>query len=176
MTGIMGQCSLTTRRARYRPLLLSLLVFLVYTQYAGAIPPTAPITNIQDSESNTSATQARLTEKKPAIPDTESSSTDLILVPRDQQAPDSSCVGSERQWNCMTNSWQRCAAGRWSVVMQCAAGTVCVPAGLTNDFKVQFGGQGAGSSSTASGGKRLDLSWPVVGVMLLAVVQRFAWA
>ncbi|KAB5572582.1 hypothetical protein GE09DRAFT_1282920 [Coniochaeta sp. 2T2.1] len=168
-------CSVAKQQARHRPLTFALLLSLVCIHYAAAIPPTTPSTHIRDPESNTSATQAGPTEG-PAIPDAESSSTDLILVPRDQQAPGSSCAGSEGQWNCMTNSWQRCAAGRWSVVMQCAAGTVCVPAGLTYDFKVQFGGQGAGTSSTASGGKRLGLSWPVVGVMFFAVVQLCARA
>lgn len=28
----------------------------------------------------------------------------------------SDCSGSEGQWNCLTNSWQRCASQRWSVV------------------------------------------------------------
>ncbi|KAI1660024.1 hypothetical protein F4813DRAFT_350710 [Daldinia decipiens] len=62
----------------------------------------------------------------------------------------SSCEGSEGQWNCLTNQWQRCAAGQWSVVMDCAAGTICTPAGLTNDFFVQFANGAAGPSTSDS--------------------------
>ena len=61
-----------------------------------------------------------------------------------QPSAGSDCTGSEGQWYCMTNSWQRCASGRWSVVMQCAAGTQCAPSGATFDFHVQAtGGSGA---------------------------------
>jgi uncharacterized membrane protein YgcG len=76
------------------------------------------------------------------------------------QSAGSACSGSEGQWNCMTDSWQRCAAGQWSVVMQCSLGTICTPAGLTNDFHVEYapgyggtpGGSSSGGSSTGGGG------------------------
>ncbi len=64
--------------------------------------------------------------------------------------PGSGCSGSEGQWNCMNNAWQRCASGQWSVVMQCAAGTHCVPSGLTYDFRVQADSQGSTSTAQAS--------------------------
>ena len=38
----------------------------------------------------------------------------------------------------MGNQWQRCAAGLWSEVMNCAAGTICSPRGQTVEFFVQF--------------------------------------
>jgi hypothetical protein len=40
------------------------------------------------------------------------------------QTPGSTC-SPEGQWNCLGTSFQRCAAGTWSVVQQMAAGTVC---------------------------------------------------
>ena len=172
----MRPCSVKTQQPRHWRLPFLLLLFIVCIHYAAAIPPTTSVTNTQgpETEINAYPLQAGPAEVL-ARPVTDSSSTNLILLPRDQQAPGSSCPGSEGQWNCMTSSWQRCAAGRWSVVMQCAAGTVCVPAGLTSDFKVQFGGQGTGASSTASSGRRLGLSWMMVGVGCMMVVWPFVW-
>jgi hypothetical protein len=69
-----------------------------------------------------------------------------LLVKRISVGQD--CTGSEGMWNCMTNSFQRCASGRWSEVTQCAAGTQCSPAGTGYQFNVGF--SGSGSSSTAS--------------------------
>ncbi|OAA81764.1 hypothetical protein LEL_01309 [Akanthomyces lecanii RCEF 1005] len=68
-----------------------------------------------------------------------------------QQSVGSAC-SDEGQWNCMTSSWQRCAAGRWSVTMPCAKGTTCYPAGLTHDFRIQHDGSvnGGGESPTTS--------------------------
>ncbi|KAI1345012.1 hypothetical protein F5Y15DRAFT_14440 [Xylariaceae sp. FL0016] len=79
-----------------------------------------------------------------------SSSSDLQpghpSLARREMSAGSSCSGSEGQWNCMTNSFQRCAAGVWSVTQDCADGTVCTPSGLNYEFHVDF------SSSYASGG------------------------
>ncbi len=74
------------------------------------------------------------------------------------QGPGADCGGSEGQLNCLGTSWQRCASGRWSVVMQCAAGTQCTPSGLTYDFRVQAtnnGGAytGGAAAMTARGGR-----------------------
>lgn len=78
----------------------------------------------------------------------------------------SDCAGSEGQWNCMTDSFQRCAAGLWSEVMRCADGTECTPAGLTYEFAVQYSGGGDGSGVT-SGSSRKSVGW---GVGLAVVV------
>ena len=89
-------------------------------------------------------------------------------------SPGSGCGGSEGQWNCMTDSWQRCASGQWSVVMQCAAGTHCAPAGLTYDFAVQANSQGGGTTATA--GSRLfrtSLGW--VFTLAVATVLVGGW-
>jgi hypothetical protein len=52
--------------------------------------------------------------------------------------------------------------------MQMAAGTVCTPAGLTYDFKVQASSTGTftGGASGVSGGRSLDLGY----VWVLAAV------
>ncbi|OIW31669.1 hypothetical protein CONLIGDRAFT_234714 [Coniochaeta ligniaria NRRL 30616] len=155
-------CNRATRQVRHHTLAVSLLLLsTIFAKYAAATPPITPFTNAHDSDKHDPKTQVQLTE---------TSSTQAVeeppaahnLVPRDQQTPGSSCPGSEGQWNCMTNSWQRCAAGRWSVVMQCAAGTACTPAGLTYDFKVQFSGQGTSSGSFAPRAVSLPLLWPVL--------------
>ncbi|TQV98477.1 hypothetical protein V2A60_007785 [Cordyceps javanica] len=79
------------------------------------------------------------------------------LQARQQQAG-SSC-SDEGQWNCMTGSWQRCAAGRWSVTVPCAKGTTCYPAGLTRDLRIQHDGSvnkngGPPTTTTTSPGAR----------------------
>lgn len=78
----------------------------------------------------------------------------------------SDCAGSEGQWNCMTDSFQRCAAGLWSEVMRCADGTECTPAGLTYEFAVQYSGGGDGNGVT-SGASGKSAGW---GVGLAIVV------
>lgn len=92
------------------------------------------------------------------------------LAPR-AEAEGSAC-SPEGQWNCMSSTWQRCAGGRWSVVMDSAAGTVCRPAGLTSDFATEH--EGVDAAGTTSGGPRgrggiavvfaalLMLSWAVL--------------
>ncbi|KAI1477642.1 hypothetical protein F4774DRAFT_186867 [Daldinia eschscholtzii] len=74
-------------------------------------------------------------------------------VERRQMSEGSSCEGSEGQWNCLTNQWQRCASGQWSAVVDCAAGTMCTPSGLTDDFSVQFANGAAGPSTSGSKGR-----------------------
>lgn len=60
----------------------------------------------------------------------------------------SSC-SEEGQWYCMESSFQRCASGQWSAVMQCAAGTQCSPSGQSYEFHVDFWNGGASSSSSS---------------------------
>ncbi|KAK4450785.1 hypothetical protein QBC34DRAFT_459940 [Podospora aff. communis PSN243] len=69
----------------------------------------------------------------------------------------SPCVPEmEGIWNCMVSQWQRCAQGRWSVVMPCKDGTVCAPVGVSFAMKVaaegpQNGGNGAMSRGQDGG-------------------------
>lgn len=95
------------------------------------------------------------------------------LRPRaDSQVTGSDCSGSEGQWNCMTDSFQRCAAGLWSEVMQCAEGTQCTPSGLTYEFAVQYSGGGDGSG-VSSGAPGTYVRW-VAGVLGgIAVLMMF---
>ncbi|CAJ2501567.1 Uu.00g044200.m01.CDS01 [Anthostomella pinea] len=89
-------------------------------------------------------------------------------ITRRQNSAGSSCEGSEGQWNCMTNTWQRCAAGQWSVVMDCAQGTVCAPSGLSYDFHVEFDNSGSstsGTTGTAGGGTGRLISWWLVAAL-----------
>ncbi|KAK0392579.1 hypothetical protein NLU13_2074 [Sarocladium strictum] len=58
----------------------------------------------------------------------------------------------EGQWNCMTTTWQRCASGVWSVEMQMASGTRCVPSGFTDDFRIEHDGTVNGEGGTGDGG------------------------
>ncbi|KAK7969543.1 hypothetical protein PG988_008616 [Apiospora saccharicola] len=82
----------------------------------------------------------------------------------------SSC-SEEGQWNCMGSSWQRCAAGRWSSVVQCAPGTHCTPNGLTDDMDAENGTDSSDNSSdssdgsSTSGGRPTSDSTPTAGVL-----------
>lgn len=63
----------------------------------------------------------------------------------------------EGQWNCMPDTWQRCAAGKWSQVMDLAEGTICTPEGLTEDITIEHdgsvnGGDSGGDDSGNDGG------------------------
>ncbi|KAK3390770.1 hypothetical protein B0H63DRAFT_466444 [Podospora didyma] len=90
-----------------------------------------------------------LQRKPTAIPEQHQQA---IIIPRAQSAG-SKCPGSEGQWNCMGTSWQRCAAGQWSVEMKCAAGTRCAPSGFTYDFRVEDSrSNGANGVVTSAGG------------------------
>lgn len=157
-------------QARQHPVTFSLLLlFSMFAQYAAAAPSITSAGHSPDSgKQSGSTTQAQLTEGS-FLNGVRTSSSAQSLIPRDQQTPGSSCPGSEGQWNCMSNSWQRCAAGKWSVVMQCAAETACVPAGFTYDFKVQFSGQSTGTGSSAIRGKPLELLWPLLLVAAVSI-------
>jgi hypothetical protein len=74
--------------------------------------------------------------------------TSGLLVKRISVGQD--CEGSEGMWNCMTNSFQRCASGRWSEVMQCSSGTQCSPVGTGYQFNVGFSGSSTVYSSNAN--------------------------
>ncbi|PHH86960.1 hypothetical protein CDD83_9490 [Cordyceps sp. RAO-2017] len=89
----------------------------------------------------------------------------------------------EGQWNCMTDSWQRCAAGRWSSVVKCAPGTICTPSGLIADLGVEHGGGGApgGNDGRTGGNGRgpVSLGRPArgsasAGLLALAVLSCLA--
>lgn len=150
-------CTDPVRPHRHHITILLLLLLSYCAQNTLATPSTISVAKTNSLEiPDTQIDQA----ESASIRGTKSSSPDLALPHRDQQTPGLSCPGSEGQWNCMTNSWQRCAAGRWSLVMQCAAGTACVPSGLTYDFKVQFSGQGTVSRSSAL--RRKQLVWPLL--------------
>ncbi|KAI1761377.1 hypothetical protein GGR53DRAFT_29015 [Hypoxylon sp. FL1150] len=93
-------------------------------------------------------------------------------VEKRQMSAGSSCDGSEGQWNCLTNQWQRCAAGQWSVVVDCAEGTICSPSGLTYDFAVQFanGAAGGPGPSTSDGVPRLVVDWMAPKALIILSV------
>lgn len=83
---------------------------------------------------------------------------DHHIEPRQQQSAGSSC-SDEGQWNCMTSSWQRCAAGRWSVVMQCARGTTCRPAGLAREMRIQHDGSVSSNGGPPTTSRGARSSW-----------------
>jgi hypothetical protein len=93
----------------------------------------------------------------------------ITFLAASPQTERSNC-GSEGQWNCMTDRWQRCASGKWSVIMRMSTGTVCVPEGLTNDFRTQASTvrvSTGGTSSRAGGGVRSSqLVWTMVGLCI----------
>ncbi|RGP66514.1 extracellular protein [Fusarium longipes] len=65
---------------------------------------------------------------------------DNKLIQRDEE--EGSGCSTEGQWHCMTNSFQRCAGGHWSMKMAMAEGTKCVPAGYTDDFNFRIEREG----------------------------------
>ncbi|KAI1333250.1 hypothetical protein F5Y16DRAFT_7832 [Xylariaceae sp. FL0255] len=69
------------------------------------------------------------------------------IEPRQSMTAGDSCDGSEGEWNCMVDSFQRCASGVWSFVQDCAAGTQCSPAGLTYEFYVEYADEDNDSTS-----------------------------
>lgn len=77
------------------------------------------------------------------------------VVRRDE--PVGGSCSPEGQWNCMPDTWQRCAAGQWSEVMHLADGTRCTPEGLTEEVDIEHdgsvdGGEAGGGSGSQSGG------------------------
>ncbi|KAI3323404.1 hypothetical protein HD806DRAFT_84997 [Xylariaceae sp. AK1471] len=93
-----------------------------------------------------------LTTSTSASPDPITRENSKHLERRQQMSVGSSCTGSEGQWNCMTNSFQRCGSGLWSAAQQCAAGTQCSPSGLTYEFHVDFANGYLGAAPPTSGG------------------------
>ncbi|KAI0442517.1 hypothetical protein F4803DRAFT_519311 [Xylaria telfairii] len=96
---------------------------------------------------------------------------------RQEMSVGSSCAGAEGQWNCMTNSFQRCGSGQWSEVQQCALGTKCSPSGLTYQFHVDFADGYLGAApppQSTSGGTRIGdelVGWCLLsGLGLLTVM------
>ena len=71
---------------------------------------------------------------------------------RRRSQPEGAECSPEGQWNCMPDSWQRCASGRWSVVMDLAEGTVCTPQGLVDDVTIEHDGSVNGNGGGNSGG------------------------
>lgn len=109
------------------------------------------------SPTPTSPEQPAASEQLPDLPQ---NVTDEITHLAGSPQPTGVGCSPEGQWNCMGNQWQRCASGRWSVIMACAAGTACVPLGLTNDFRIQSTTvvvyTGGGSGSAGAHGKVVD--------------------
>ena len=97
----------------------------------------------------------------------------IIHATGSEMSVGSDCSGSEGQWNCLTNSWQRCASQRWSVVMQCADGTICSPSGLSYDFHVEASNSGGTSSGGGVGNAARGYGWPkqwLAGISLVTVL------
>jgi hypothetical protein len=86
-----------------------------------------------------------------------------ILIQRATVGQD--CTGSEGMWNCMSNSFQRCASGRWSEVMQCAAGTQCSPSGTGYQFNIGFSGAGTTAYTSGTTSKA-----PILGARLVEYI------
>lgn len=76
------------------------------------------------------------------------------LLLRRNETVGSSC-DSEGQWNCMTDSWQRCASGEWSKVVDCADGTRCEPSGQSMEFRIRFD-NGTTTTSSSDNGSSSD--------------------
>ncbi|KAK8114923.1 hypothetical protein PG999_006992 [Apiospora kogelbergensis] len=70
-------------------------------------------------------------------------------IAKREMDPGSSC-SDEGQWNCMGDSWQRCATGHWSNVVKCAPGTKCTPNGLTDDLNVENATESSDSNTDSS--------------------------
>ncbi|KAH7163191.1 hypothetical protein B0J13DRAFT_601738 [Dactylonectria estremocensis] len=92
------------------------------------------------------------------------------LVRRAEDAG-SSC-DSEGQWNCMTDSWQRCASGEWSKEIQCAEGTRCTPLGLTDNFTVEHD---ANATETGTSGSSVGPQTLMDGRVVLAISGLWAF-
>lgn len=94
------------------------------------------------------------------------------LFQRDEEA--GSGCSTEGQWHCMTNSFQRCAGGHWSIKMAMAEGTKCEPAGYTDDynFRIEHDGQGNGdgrAEGQSSRGSNLGSRASVSGITIVAI-------
>ncbi|KAK5990801.1 hypothetical protein PT974_09074 [Cladobotryum mycophilum] len=63
------------------------------------------------------------------------SATDSVHV---DVGPVGAVCSPEGLWNCLEQSWQRCASGQWSVVVRCSNGTICQPLGLTDNLSIRY--------------------------------------
>ena len=61
------------------------------------------------------------------------------IVARGEMKVGSSC-SDEGQWNCMGDSWQRCAAGVWTKTVPTADNIRCSPVGLADDVDLKHPG------------------------------------
>ncbi|KAL6869289.1 hypothetical protein ACO1O0_000613 [Amphichorda felina] len=97
---------------------------------------------------------------------------------RRAQAEGSEC-SPEGQWNCMPDSWQRCASGRWSPAMDLAEGTACTPQGLVDDVTIEHdgsvNGDGDGDDDGDGGDSFSGASRGSMGMCLVLTVS-VAWA
>ncbi|RGP64036.1 extracellular protein [Fusarium sporotrichioides] len=109
-----------------------------------------------------------------------SPNSDNKLIQRDEE--EGSGCSTEGQWHCMTNSFQRCAEGHWSMKMNMAEGTKCVPAGYTDDFNFRIEHEGNGDQNeenrsdenTSNGGASLGV-WNSNSGLAVALVSSL-WA
>ncbi|KAG8167268.1 hypothetical protein KVR01_002957 [Diaporthe batatas] len=69
---------------------------------------------------------------------TNDTDTAPLVIRGDTMEVGSPCPELEGEWNCMVTSFQRCASGRWSIVLNTAHGTVCEPEGFSHDFQPAF--------------------------------------
>ncbi|CAH0049866.1 unnamed protein product [Clonostachys solani] len=85
----------------------------------------------------------------------------------------------EGQWNCMPRTWQRCADGKWSQVMNLSDGTICTPAGLTEEITIEHDGSvngtDGGSSRRTSDATRNSVSRLLV-LWVLAMLIQWGWS
>ncbi|CAJ0546043.1 Ff.00g095160.m01.CDS01 [Fusarium sp. VM40] len=101
--------------------------------------------------------------------------THITLLRRDEEV--GSGCSTEGQWHCMTNSFQRCAGGHWSMKMAMAEGTKCVPGGYTDDYNFRIERDGdnddedrnRSSESQSSDGASLKDSYTVGGAALVVI-------
>ncbi|KAI1802762.1 hypothetical protein F4811DRAFT_380665 [Daldinia bambusicola] len=136
-----------SRNRRPRPILAMLLIHILFMciPFISATPTISP-SQLSSALDFSDSAEITLSQSR------HGNST----IERKQMSEGSSCDDSEGQWNCLTDRWQRCAAGKWSAVVDCAPGTICTPSGLTDDLSVQFE-NGAAGPSTSDGTRRFEV-------------------
>ncbi|KAF5671738.1 hypothetical protein FHETE_3951 [Fusarium heterosporum] len=118
-----------------------------------------------------------------ALASSNSDNTHVTLLQRDEDV--GSGCSTEGQWHCMTNSFQRCAGGQWSIKMAMAEGTKCVPGGYTDDYNFRIerdgerqdenrDGSNENQSNGASVGPRSSVGGTISVVVLLCVILLIA--